>query len=547
MSLLRRLAPALPDLEIGEISHQLGDLPLGIAQAASVLAETGMSGEEYLRELNLHAADLLDEGVPVPYSRSLAAVVRVSMNRLGQEEEAAVQLMQICAMLAPEPVPLELFTTAPKGILPEPLAAAGTSNLAMRRLVGRLARYGLARVSGEGPHLHRLTQAIVVDTLTPHERLDVHSHARRLLSAMNPADSTNPALWPRWSRLLSHWLAVNSINIGGADLQSLASEAALQLLTQGESPAAQRLAAMLYQVWRIQLGGDDHPDVLCVARSLAHAYRALGRYVQAQTWDEDTLARSRRVLGNDHPDTLASAAALATDLRALRRYEQARALDEETLARSRRTIGLDQPDSIAAACNVAADYRELGRFDEAYSLDNRTLAQSRSALGDHHPHTLTLVANLATDALHIERPLIALELYQEALNGMRQTLGLSHPDTLNTADALALCMDRLGNVEEARDLDHETLRALQRPADDKRPLPAAIGEVAINLYRLGLVRQAAPLNRSTIGRDQQINGQHKETLMSASYLAVELHRLRRIDDMRQLEVEVLRRCVGWRE
>jgi hypothetical protein len=33
--------------------------------------------------------------------------------------------------------------------------------------------------------------------------------------------------------------------------------------------------------------------------------------------DEDTLARSRRVLGEDHPITLASAGNLAADLRAL--------------------------------------------------------------------------------------------------------------------------------------------------------------------------------------------------------------------------------------
>ena len=69
----------------------------------------------------------------------------------------------------------------------------------------------------------------------------------------------------------------------------------------------------------------------------------LGDYQQARTLDEDTLARSRRVLGEDHRDTLASASNLAVDLSALGDYEQARTLDEDTLARSRRVLGRGPP------------------------------------------------------------------------------------------------------------------------------------------------------------------------------------------------------------
>ena len=45
--------------------------------------------------------------------------------------------------------------------------------------------------------------------------------------------------------------------------------------------------------------------------------RDLGEYQAARELDEDTLARSRRVLGEDHPDTLRSANNLAADLREL--------------------------------------------------------------------------------------------------------------------------------------------------------------------------------------------------------------------------------------
>ena len=67
------------------------------------------------------------------------------------------------------------------------------------------------------------------------------------------------------------------------------------------------------------------------------------RYQAARELDEDTLARSRRVLGEDHPSTLSSANNLAIDLRNLGEYQAARELDEDTLARHRRVLGEDHP------------------------------------------------------------------------------------------------------------------------------------------------------------------------------------------------------------
>jgi hypothetical protein len=66
---------------------------------------------------------------------------------------------------------------------------------------------------------------------------------------------------------------------------------------------------------------------LTVAHYLAWALRDMGRYAEARELDEDTLARSRRVLGDDHRDTLNSANNLAYDLRSLGEYQAARELD----------------------------------------------------------------------------------------------------------------------------------------------------------------------------------------------------------------------------
>jgi hypothetical protein len=81
--------------------------------------------------------------------------------------------------------------------------------------------------------------------------------------------------------------------------------------------------------------GEEHPDTLRSANSLAANLRGLGHYEAARRLDEDVLTRRRRVLGENHPLTLTSSSHLAADLRALGQHEAAHQLDEDTEIRRR--------------------------------------------------------------------------------------------------------------------------------------------------------------------------------------------------------------------
>ena len=109
---------------------------------------------------------LLDQAAPgSSYPRSLAAATRLAADRLDSEDPAAAQLASVCAFLAPEPIPEDLFTSAP-GELPGELAARAADPLAWRQTLARLARQSLARIDQRGLVMHRLTQAILRDRLT---------------------------------------------------------------------------------------------------------------------------------------------------------------------------------------------------------------------------------------------------------------------------------------------------------------------------------------------------------------------------------------------
>jgi hypothetical protein len=358
VTILRDRVAGLGEADADRLAAGLGDLPLAIAQAAGFMAETGMTAGEYLGLLATRAGQLLAEGEAGSYPRSLAAVTGLIADRLDRDDPAAAQLASVCAFLAPDPVPEDLFTGAP-GELPGELAARAADPLGWRQTLARLARQSLARVDRRGLVLHQLTQAILRDRLTLEDAAATRACAEAVLAAADPGDTGTPVTWPRWAQLMPHLLATDLAATGNAGLRWMACNACAYLLARGDTRTAYGLATDLRQAWRDRLG-DDHEHTLAAALYLAWALRAMGRYAEARELDEDALARCRRVLGEDHPDTLTAANYLGHDLRSLGEYQAARELDEDILARRRRVLGEDHPDTLRSASNLAADLRALG-------------------------------------------------------------------------------------------------------------------------------------------------------------------------------------------
>ena len=468
VALLQDRVAGLGAADADRLAAQLGDLPLAVAQAAGFMAETGMPAAQYLDLLRTQAGKLLDQAAPgSSYPRSLAAATRLTADRLDRDDPAAAQLASVCAFLAPEPIPEDLFTSAP-GELPGELAARAADPLAWRQTLAHLARQSLARIDQRGLVMHRLTQAILRDRLTAEQAAATRACTEAILAAANPGDPANPVTWPRWAQLMPHLLAADLAATGSPGLRWMACNACWYLLARGDTRTAHDLATDLRQHWRDRLG-DDHENTRATALYLAWALRAMGRYAEARELDEDTLARCRRVLGEDHPNTLGSANNLAIDLRNLGEYQAARELDEDTLARRRRVLGEDHPDTLASASNLAVDLRNLGEYQAARELDEDTLARRRRVLGDDHPDTLSSANNLAVDLRDLGEYQAARELDEDTLARYRRVLGDDHPDTLASANNLAVDLRNLGEYQAARELDEDTLARRRRVLGDDHP------------------------------------------------------------------------------
>ena len=484
VAILQTRVPALSGAGAGRLAAELGDLPLAIAQAAGFMAGTGMAAGEFLGLLRTRAGQLLAQGAPGSYPRSLAAATGLIADRLARQDPAAAELASVCAFLAPEPIPESLFTAA-VSVLPGELAARAADPLAWRQTLAHLTRQSLARIDHRGLQMHRLTQAILRDRLTPALAAATRKYAEAMLAASNPGDPPDPATWPRWARLTPHVLAADLAATDSPALRELARHACWYLIERGDARTAHDLVTVLRQQWRDRLG-EDHEHTLTAAHYLAWTLLEMGRYAESRDLNRDTLVRRRRVLGEDHPDTLYSAHNLAIDLRELGEVQAARDLNQDTLDRHRRVLGQDHPDTLRSATILAHDLRELGEVQAARDLDQDTLDRRRQILGHDHPDTLRSASHLAIDLRELGEVQAARDLDQDTLDRRRQILGHDHPDTLRSASHLAIDLRELGEVQAARDLDQDTLDRRRRVLSHDHPdTLASAANLATDLRELG--------------------------------------------------------------
>src|SRR4051812_36468902 len=113
IALLHARIPALDEELADKLAAELGDLPLAAAQAAGYLEQTDLPAADYLRRFRAHRAILLARGDVVGYHGRVDTTWALSLERLRGQDPAAVQLLELAAFLAPEPIPLSLFRTTP--------------------------------------------------------------------------------------------------------------------------------------------------------------------------------------------------------------------------------------------------------------------------------------------------------------------------------------------------------------------------------------------------------------------------------------------------
>jgi non-specific serine/threonine protein kinase/serine/threonine-protein kinase len=253
-----------------------------------------------------------------------------------------------------------------------------------------------------------------------------------------------------------------------------ATEAAIRLTVGkayralGRYPEAQRQLERSVELFEASLG-PDHPDTLRGKSSLAYLYGAQGKFELAEPLSQQVVTGQTARLGAEHPDTLTSKNNLAQQYRALKKYGQAEPLYLEVVRADTAQLGAGHPETLRAQTNLAALYRDQARYDEAETLYEQVVEAQTLRLGADHPNTLVSKNGLAAVYRGQKRYDAAEALLEEVVAARTAKLGPDHPDTLSTRNNLALLYEARKRCDLAEPILREVVEASRRKLGPAHP------------------------------------------------------------------------------
>jgi tetratricopeptide (TPR) repeat protein len=474
VTLMRTRAPDLEQATAELIAKELGWLPLALEQAGAYLDSTSQQGAEYLKQLRNDPADLYRRGPARSGTETVATLWDISLERVAAESPAAIQLLEVCAYLAPEPVPLSMFTAHPDQ-LPEHLSTAARAPVTFDDTIAVVVNYSLAKRSPAGLQMHQLVQAAVrarrSGGLTPSAagRKKTLTGARRtskpgwqpllvalgLLRVHAPAEvMSQPGTWPQWQVVLPHVLAATGFAVPAQISSSALPQDASLLLDRAATyqRAHARLGDAL-SLMRRALAiseasyGHDHPAVATRLNNLARILRDLGRAEDARPLAERAVAIVEAAARSRDVEVADSLNILAMILRDLGRPDEAQPLLVRVLG-IYEAIGRSSDAEFADSLNsLALTLRDLGQIDEAQRQLERALAVDQAACGFDHPNVAIRLHNLARTLRDLGRSAEARPLLERAVAIAEAVYGPDHPTVAVYRSSLATVLHDLGQME----------------------------------------------------------------------------------------------------
>ncbi len=527
VTLLTRRVPGLSADDADAIAAKLGDLPLAVEQAATWLATTAMSARSYLDILDEQLPRILNEPPPPGYRHPAAETWRLSQQRLREANPAAALLVELCAFLAPEPIPTGLLDS------PGMIDVLATVNPTLRdrllrgSLVREVARFGLARVDSavNALRMHRLVQSVIRGDLNPEDQRIRQGQTHVILANVPREDPEDQDSWPVYGGLLAHLEPSKALESDDTEVHRLVIDVVRYLRYRGDLAGGQGLAERTLQQWVPRLG-EDHASVLRMRTELANLLRQHGEYRTALEIHEDAGARLVQTLGDSHPYTLVAQSGTAADLRGLGEYRRARELDEQTVVRWQATMGDEHRRSLMSANNLATSLRLVGEFQRALLLDEDTVRRYEKALGSTHRSTLITRTNYGRDLREVGELAKAHAVLDRAWSDCRSALSESHPTTLMAKKSLAVTLRRLGQLHDARKIIEQALIDFERSLRPGHPDRLACElEMACVQSAHGEHMAAHARASEIVGRYQQVLGSnHPFTLAATNDLAMFLVR-----------------------
>jgi len=442
------------------LARSLGCHPLALDKAAAyVIQSPGLDLAGYVEVFEAQVEELAPAGRPRACPVAIAITCALAVERVEEQSPAAATLLRACAFLAPESIPLSLFSDVDE--LPEPLAA---TPLAQRDVLAALSRLGLVRQTWRGGiAVDRALQAVVRDRLGGQPGpTSIPSGGRlgpwaagvvRLVERAFPAAGDDPAGRARCARLVPHALAATGHD-GAAELEPQATSRLLArvgvyLHGRGQLDEARGVLERALAMAEMAYGPDD-AEVGIHLGNLGLVLQDLGELVGARICLERALAIAEATHGPDHPAVGTFAGNLGSVLVALGDPARARLCFERALAVDESAYGPDHPAVASDLNNLGLALWDEGKAAEAYQCFDQARAVDQAAYGPDDPSVARDLANLALVRADVgELPAARADL-ERALAIVESAFGPGHPEVATHLNNLAMVLQDSGDASAAR-------------------------------------------------------------------------------------------------
>jgi tetratricopeptide (TPR) repeat protein len=422
------------------LANELGDLPLALEQAGAYINSTSISLLDYCELFQSQRKELWKDEEPViDYQQTIATTWSLSIDRVKEESPEAADLLNLCSFLAPEKIPIDLFSKGADDI-PESLTALASDTLAVNRALRSLRRYSLVDVSGKNISVHRLVQAVIRDLLKESNKFWAET-ALNLVNRAFPFNINDPKTWEETSLLLPHALAVaghgEKFEVSLKKVARLLNEVSVYKRIRAEFPEAKSAIERAIDI-DIKVFGPGHPEVAINLSNLGNVLRDLGDLQGSKKNYERALEIDLKVYGPDHPKVAIRLNNLGDVLQDLGDLQGAKKNYERALEIGLKVYGPDHPQVAIYANNLGGVLQDLGDLQGAKKNYERALEIGLKVYGPDHPNVAIRLNNLGSVLQDLGDLQGAKKNYERALEIFRKFFGENHPSTVTVRNNLAL-------------------------------------------------------------------------------------------------------------
>ncbi len=306
---LEQASPQERDLAL-QICQELGGLPLALDQAGAYLEETGIDLISYWQIYQQCRSRLLQQrgGLASNHPQSVATTWSLSFQHVEEKNEAAADLLRLCAFLAPDAIPENIITKG-ASYLGLRLKSVVADPFLLSQAIEALRAYSLIRRDSRTKSLsvHRLVQAVLLDSMEVNDQKLWKQRVVRAIDVSSP-NVQDVAQWEACEQWLPHaqvcatWIEQEDMMLPEA--AHLLNVAGYYLGDRARYKEAEPLYWYALSISERQLG-PEHPNTALSLNNLALLYQHQGKYAETEPLYNRALTICEQQLGTEHPNTLA--------------------------------------------------------------------------------------------------------------------------------------------------------------------------------------------------------------------------------------------------